>query len=474
MKASTLWTQRRFTKLFTVYPVYSVDHLLALHYFYKAVEYNETKKRLSFLGHNINLLCRELPERFRPNIAPFESCQVNYTEDVKMADEVVSRDFVPMDMYQLQSFAYFDSSSIYEDEMVAQRHYLHAYKHQQHELQMALLEVIKVANVNHPTALEFRSIVNGYVRHNGLRGNEYIVDARFTEVKNPHKVVHKRVALLQPLSQGYLVQESNNDREEKVNFIIPLSKVKKRLNVFLKMYEKAFLKTHENTRLILSVYGEEDVHYVSSRVNSYVKKYTDAEFTVVRGKGEFTRSLALDTGMSVLEDHELAFFCDVDMDVSSAFVDRCRQNSIRGKTVYYPEVFKQYKMDYVYKFKKKPSGAVPIQRDTGHWAYYAYGMVCIYKSDYKSVGGLDTSFTGWGGEDVEFFERILTNRLEVFRAPDPGLIHRWHSAECDYNDSQRLESCLMSMAESLAERRELARYVLSIDDSSAESRKPCL
>lgn len=49
----------------------------------------------------------------------------------------------------------------------------------------------------------------------------------------------------------------------------------------------------------------------------------------------------------------------------------------------------------------------------GHWVHYAYGMVCLYKSDYSAVGGFDLSRQGWGGEDVELFTKHAKSSLNV-------------------------------------------------------------
>jgi len=52
--------------------------------------------------------------------------------------------------------------------------------------------------------------------------------------------------------------------------------------------------------------------------------------------------------------------------------------------------------------------------------------------------------------------------FEVFRAPDPGLIHNWHRKVCDrekVSNSAAYEHCLQSKGENLADRIELAQYV---------------
>lgn len=47
-----------------------------------------------------------------------------------------------------------------------------------------------------------------------------------------------------------------------------------------------------------------------------------------------------------------------------------------------------------------------INEDVGYWRAFGFGIVAMYKSDLQSVGGLDTSILGWGGEDVDLYEKV--------------------------------------------------------------------
>ena len=103
-------------------------------------------------------------------------------------------------------------------------------------------------------------------------------------------------------------------------------------------------------------------------------------------------------------------------------------------------------------------------RHNGHWAHYSYGVVCVYADDYRKAGGFQLSAKGWGNEDVDFLERTLKAGLEPFRSPDPGLVHRWHPKVCERGalaDEGTYQDCLRSRGENLADRIELASYVLA-------------
>ncbi len=261
--------------------------------------------------------------------------------------------------------------------------------------------------------------------------------------------------------------------DEPITFLVPISHVTDRLEEFFTMYEQVALAENEITILALVVFGKEDVKHCNSKANALSIKYPNAKFIIIEGSGQFARAKALDIGMKALDSNSLVFICDVDMNVDQSFLNRCRKNTIKGQQVYYPEVFKWYNKDYVYKFRMRPLRQ-QIARDTGQWAHYAYGMVCIYQSDYIVTGGFDTKIVGWGGEDVKFYENILKANLQVIRAPDPSITHRWHDKKCYYNDHKRYQDCLHSKAEALADKRELARYIFEIEERKESKRFFCL
>ncbi len=55
------------------------------------------------------------------------------------------------------------------------------------------------------------------------------------------------------------------------------------------------------------------------------------------------------------------------------------------------------------------------------------GSVAITRSAYDAIGGFDEAFVGWGGEDVEFWERAASRHVWPY-AWLP-LVHLWHSAQ---------------------------------------------
>ena len=460
-------------KALTIAPVVSEDHMYLLHFHYKVRHFTLVSDKWNQLQEDIRKICLTMPKDAPDNPKILNHCvelhpesingeEIGHTNQQEPINKPSSK-FHPMNRFQVQSWSYFDAFNIFDDESILPRKTLKTFKYYSIELQKALQEAVKAASRQYHAKLRFKKIINGYVRHNALLGNEYIIDARFVEARNPRKKVEKRIRLLRPLTSSFLVQPAKNNITEKVHFIVPLTKITDRFNGFLRMYERLSLSTNEKTRLVLAVYGEEDLKQIQKNVTQYQKKYAHAEITVIQGYGEFSRAKALDLGMSKLEHNDLAFFCDVDMDIDAEFLTKCRQNTEQGQSIYFPEVFKLYNRKYVYKNGWR-SKRFSINREQGHWGYYAYGMVCIYRSDYKAVGGLDKEMTGWGGEDVDFYEKVLHSSLSVLRAPDTSLIHRWHPKICKMDPKSKMyEHCLMSKAEVLADRRELARYIFDLE-----------
>lgn len=436
-----------------------------VHHLYKKEELESYKERATSLASALHEQCAATIQPLsaqQDSSCDFSICPADSTAGNCPKSGIVttpSKSFPSMTRFDYQAWEHFDGMQLYNHHTIHPAHSLRACRDRRHELQVILGKVVQAASEQYGRHLRFKRLVNGYVRHNPVRGNEYIVDAQFTDYKNPRVAIETRVSLLRPLAANYLPIPDNNKVDTTIHFIVPMSNVNERFKHFMENYEDVVLKPRENANLLLSVYGAEDVKYVRSVLQPYSETYPTANMIVIEGQGEFSRSRALNLGMMQLRLEDLAFLCDVDMDISSPFLNRCRRNAIMGKRVYYPEFFKMYNMDYVYYNRPKPDRYM-IKRSHGHWTFYSFGMLCIYKSDYHMVGGLNTNIVGWGEEDVNFFEQVLRRRLEVLRAPDTALRHRWHEKFCpsSLNENQ-YKHCLSSRGENLADRIELATFI---------------
>ncbi|CAH1779558.1 unnamed protein product, partial [Owenia fusiformis] len=144
-----------------------------------------------------------------------------------------------------------------------------------------------------------------------------------------------------------------------------------------------------------------------------------------------------------------------------------RNNAVFGSQVYYPIVFAQFSPDMVHDYT--PAGydkdPLAINKYTGHWVHYGYGMMCVYKQDYAAVGGYNLTIQGWGGEDVDIFLQHTKSHLRVFRAMDPGLIHIYHKKHCRSSlSAKQYKMCTDSNSEGLGNVSQLFRHIMNLTE----------
>jgi GT2 family glycosyltransferase len=64
----------------------------------------------------------------------------------------------------------------------------------------------------------------------------------------------------------------------------------------------------------------------------------------------------------------------------------------------------------------------------------AGGSIAIGREAYRSIGGFDEEFVGWGGEDLEFWERCLTRN--VWNYTFLPIVHFWHYSQPEKNSKK--------------------------------------
>ena len=330
------------------------------------------------------------------------------------------------------------------------------------EARFVLTKGISIANQGLPPneKLVFDKLENGYHRIDPMRGSEYVLDFVFRKSADKSKRVKKRVNLLRPFHEVVVPVEAPQ-HQPKVNFIVTLSGLSERLEKFLKTFENNVLKPKEQASLTITLYDSPDAKNVHSLIQKYTDMYPQAELNIIDIKGLFARGVGLHNGVETFKDDDLLFLVDIDLEIGPEFLRRARLNTIKGKQVYFPIFFKLYKLEFVYKYHYGNFTQL-LARHNGHWAHYSYGMVAIYAGDYRKAGGYNISMKGWGEEDVDLFMKVINHGFEVFRAPDPSLIHLWHPKFCNKDTVVTPEAyyhCLQSKSENLADRVELAQYV---------------
>lgn len=260
------------------------------------------------------------------------------------------------------------------------------------------------------------------------------------------------------LHGGFLNLNFNSRAEDPVqskiiNFILPLSGRYEIFRRFLQNYEDICLTSGEKTSLLVVLYqhrSENTFNKTIDLIEQLKYKYRSASIEVLPVAGDFSRARALDLAASRLQVDDLMLFIDVDVVFTGSALNRIRLNTLPGRRMYFPIVFSQYDPKVVYGDARRQD-KFTINEISGHWRQYGFGIVSLYKSDYRTVGGLDLSIQGWGKEDVEFFEKAVRSGLDVFRAADRHLVHVYHEIECSRElSSLQYSMCMGSKADTYA------------------------
>lgn len=443
----------------TFHPVESRDHLLSLHLYDLSREIASIVNLENSKAQLAQSICKILPQSNLELLPIANPCEFNYTRsDITSPRLRLFPDALPKSLSDVRRWEISTGNAVHNSEKSNPVGVMQTATKLEVEFLLNRTLVALGEGIN----LKPVKLHDAYFRYSGTVGQEYILDLDLAD-KNGC-VVEKRVSALLPHLQSlFQIEIVDFPPQEPVEFVIPLSGVNDRLYEFLDMYEELCLKPAESCNLNLVTYGESDTEVIRERLNVLRVKYPFAALRLIAGKGRFSRGRALSLGLATLSPTDLVFICDVDMEVESSFLRRCRRNTVREKRVYYPEFFKYYNMDYVYKFGRMPWGKT-ISRQHGHWALYSYGMLCIYKADYDLTGGFSSSIEGWGGEDVDLARRVLKNGFDVMRVPDPALLHRYHDKVCSTKlTPTQFSHCISSRNEDLADRTRLAEYVFYLE-----------
>ena len=449
----------------------------AVHHFTRVRDLEKLQQKLAVAENRTNKICKQVsPDFAAPLTEPAaRSCHLrafnhcNATTLNPFPDPKLPQNFKVSNHYELTPWMYINPVGLYHSTTTTP--VFKVVGEFKEEINFLIKRAISTINLRELKEWVLWRLIGCHVRYSGTRGREYLLDMELAGKRGER--VRRRFNILRPHTPDFVMLDDTTEEalETRVNVLVPLSHVGERFREFLHIYEQQVLKHNENVTLVLIVFGKE-VSAVNETLQRYQARYPDADFVVVPSEGAFSRGSALDLGMSQLAGDDLAFLCDVDMTFDRTFLEHCRLNTVAGERLYYPEFFKYYDMKYVYRFKRKPA-ELPIKRSHGHWAGYSYGMLCVYKSDYDTSGGFDTSLTGWGGEDVHLFERMLATGLRILKAPDPSLSHRYHEKTCSLSLSpDQFAMCISSRNEGLADRMQLAEYVYYLEDQCGIRDRP--
>lgn len=378
-------------------------------------------------------------------------------------------------------------------------------------LEDIILQVMEMINENSKTrgrVIDFKEIQYGYYRVNPMHGAEYILDLLLLYKKHKGRKITvpvRRHAYLQQsfsrplfseneeLNVSELVAAINSDsqslsfisnslkflspfqsyesskemlepRQRKVNILVPLSGRYDTFVRFMENFEKVCLIPKQNVKLSVILVDSESYQNKGKHmqlIKEYNKKYPKADLSVIPMTGNFSRGFALELGSSQVDNDTLLFFCDVDLIFTGDALQRCRDNAVQGRQIYFPVVFSEYNPKIVYADKAQRENKFVFTKKNGFWRDYGFGIACIFKSDLIKARGFDTSILGWGLEDVDLYTRVIKSGLKVLRSQEPGIVHIYHPVQCNSNlDYKQHKMCLGSKASTYASAMQLAELWL--------------
>ncbi|XP_077988401.1 chondroitin sulfate synthase 1-like [Glandiceps talaboti] len=253
--------------------------------------------------------------------------------------------------------------------------------------------------------------------------------------------------------------------KDTVHFVIPLAGRPESFKRFMKNFEEVCIQQDDNVKLVVVLFDDivddEDGDGPVELVHSYQRKYPYRDIRVIFGKEAFSRGLALQLGASQFPDDALLFFLDVDLQFSTSTLNRCRANTLEGTQVYYPVMFSLYDPDITDDNNIASMKSTQlISKLKGFFRDFSFGMLCAYHSDVKAAGGFDLAIQGWGGEDVDLFDKFVKHGFTVFRVPDIDLVHVYHTKYCDPKLTlHQYKNCIGSKSMIIADTQQLAELV---------------
>ncbi|XP_044146931.1 chondroitin sulfate synthase 3 [Bufo gargarizans] len=370
---------------------------------------------------------------------------------------------------------------------------------------MQLMEMINENSKSRGRLIDFKEIQYGYRRIHPMYGVEYILDLLLLYKRHKGRkltVPVRRHAYLQQsfskpffkedeeldvqsflqsinsdtqsfsflsnslkmFSALHMTKEMKEKSDKKIHFLVPLTGRYDIFTRFMENYEKVCLIPKQNVKLVIILFSSETNSDSNNHIElmaEYQNKYPQAEMTIIKMSGQFSRGLSLDKGSAQFDNDTLLLFCDVDLLFTSDFLQRCRDNTIQGQQVYYPIVFSQYDPKVIYGGNPPADSNFVFTKKTGFWRDYGYGITCIYKHDLLNIGGFDTSIQGWGLEDVDLFNKVISSGLKAFRSQETGVVHVFHPVQCDPNlNPKQYKMCLGSKASTFASASQLAEIWL--------------
>lgn len=276
-----------------------------------------------------------------------------------------------------------------------------------------------------------------------------------------HEIISKISENLKPI-----LSYTHNSTKNCVNFILPLSGRYNIFKRFLKTYEYTLI--NEVTKLFVILYRNEDsptdFTQTIQLINRFNSKYPNSVI-IIKSNETFSRGKALQLGIDHLQDDDLLLLIDVDMIFNNNAIERVRRNTALNNKIYFPIVYSLYSPKLLNKTYNDHDylefSQNIIDEENGFWRQFGFGIVGLYKSDYVQLGGFNLLISGWGYEDVTFYDNVVKSKLKIVRSVDPDFMHIYHSVECDQQlDNEQKRMCLGTKGSTLGSLQQLQRIFM--------------
>ncbi|KAH0954878.1 hypothetical protein HN011_010547 [Eciton burchellii] len=494
----------------TLHPVKSPPHMYRLHNYMRGLRIQELQQEKIYLHRDIRAMADKLGFNLEASknyeiaegvrLFPVDSNSEDYPGDTDMlgvpaslrsfkpatSDEVIPWDFLSKLEYSLidsnprrrihsdvkegleditrEVMASINSYSRQRGRVVEERSALYGYRRVNSYGADTILDLLLVYRKyrGRKVTLPVRRHVYLHQHFTGLEIRETVNGVEVLHRESNGRSVHGSF-----LNLNFSSQDEDPVQSKTINFILPLSGRYEIFQRFLQNYEDICLTSGEKTSLLIVLYqhkSEDSFNKTIDLIERLKYKYRSVNMDILPISGNFSRARALDLGASKFQADELLLFIDVDIVFTNSALNRIRLNTLPGRRLYFPIVFSQYDPKVVYGEASKQD-KFTINEISGHWRQYGFGIVSLYKRDYRAVGGLDLSIQGWGKEDVEFFEKTVKSGLDVFRAADRDLVHVYHEIECSRElPSLQFSMCMGSKADTYAGVKTLANMIYSHPD----------
>lgn len=287
-------------------------------------------------------------------------------------------------------------------------------------------------------------------------------------------------------------KDRNNPEKPTIVFVLPLAGRFPTFQRFLKNYEHVCMKHPETqTELLVVLFDEKGsgLRPFYKEMDQIKMKYRTTVMNHITIQGNFSRGVALNQAIHSehIQPNDILFFIDVDITFKRTSIERIRLNTKMHKQVYMPIVFSEYDptvwsnaspMTNSMEFDENEPLNLSYTR--GYFRQFGYGICAIFKADilHPDINGFNDDITGWGLEDVKFLEKLIKLHqtpivsllkgsdqqnstvvplsLNIFRAPDPTLVHIYHDIYCDKSLSEsQYTMCLGTKANTLGSHKHI-------------------